>query len=66
MRMLMNNLDPEVAERPDDLVVYGGRGQAALPSWSGAPLTVVVTLEENNTFLAKYIGENLLDTATSR
>jgi urocanate hydratase len=27
--MLMNNLDPEVAERPDDLVVYGGRGQAA-------------------------------------
>ncbi|HVP72758.1 MAG TPA: urocanate hydratase, partial [Phycisphaerales bacterium] len=29
MRMLMNNLDHEVAERPDDLVVYGGRGQAA-------------------------------------
>jgi urocanate hydratase len=28
-RMLQNNLDPEVAERPDDLVVYGGRGQAA-------------------------------------
>ena len=27
--MLMNNLDPEVAERPEDLVVYGGRGQAA-------------------------------------
>lgn len=32
MRMLMNNLDPEVAERPADLVVYGGRGQAAR-SW---------------------------------
>ncbi|GMV26236.1 MAG: urocanate hydratase [Phycisphaerae bacterium] len=32
MRMLMNNLDPEVAERPEDLVVYGGRGQAAR-SW---------------------------------
>ncbi len=32
LRMLMNNLDPEVAERPDDLVVYGGRGQAAR-SW---------------------------------
>ncbi|MDZ4755111.1 MAG: urocanate hydratase, partial [Phycisphaerae bacterium] len=32
MRMLMNNLDPEVAERPDDLIVYGGRGQAAR-SW---------------------------------
>jgi urocanate hydratase len=30
--MLMNNLDPEVAERPQDLVVYGGRGQAAR-SW---------------------------------
>jgi len=28
-RMLMNNLDPEVAERPHDLVVYGGRGKAA-------------------------------------
>ncbi|WP_306206295.1 urocanate hydratase [Actinoplanes sp. RD1] len=28
-RMLMNNLDPEVAERPDDLVVYGGTGRAA-------------------------------------
>lgn len=29
LRMLMNNLDPEVAERPDELVVYGGRGKAA-------------------------------------
>jgi urocanate hydratase len=29
LRMLMNNLDPEVAERPDDLVVYGGSGKAA-------------------------------------
>ena len=29
LRMLMNNLDPEVAERPDDLVVYGGIGKAA-------------------------------------
>jgi urocanate hydratase len=29
MRMLMNNLDPQVAERPDDLVVYGGSGKAA-------------------------------------
>ena len=32
MRMLMNNLDPDVAERPDDLVVYGGTGRAAR-SW---------------------------------
>src|SRR5258706_8193013 len=29
LRMLMNNLDPEVAERPDDLFVYGGSGKAA-------------------------------------
>ncbi len=29
LRMLLNNLDPEVAERPDDLIVYGGRGKAA-------------------------------------
>jgi urocanate hydratase len=32
LRMLMNNLDPDVAERPDELVVYGGRGKAAR-SW---------------------------------
>src|ERR1700710_1762081 len=30
LRMLMNNLDPEVAEHPEDLVVYGGTGRAAL------------------------------------
>ncbi len=29
LRMLMNNLDPEVAERPDELIVYGGGGKAA-------------------------------------
>src|SRR5690348_11138119 len=32
LRMLMNNLDPEVAERPDELIVYGGTGKAAR-SW---------------------------------
>ncbi len=32
MRMLMNNLDPEVAEHPDQLIVYGGSGRAAR-SW---------------------------------
>ena len=32
MRMLMNNLDPEVAEQPNDLIVYGGTGKAAR-SW---------------------------------
>src|SRR5438309_6524538 len=29
LRMLLNNLDPSVAERPEDLIVYGGRGKAA-------------------------------------
>src|SRR6266699_5850079 len=33
LRMLMNNLDPDVAERPDELVVYGGSGRAAR-SWA--------------------------------
>src|SRR5512142_2055946 len=32
LRMLMNNLDPEVAEKPDELIVYGGTGKAAR-SW---------------------------------
>src|ERR1700721_2734116 len=34
LRMLMNNLDPEVAEKPEDLIVYGGRGKAAR-NWKG-------------------------------
>ena len=36
LRMLMNNLDPEVAERPEDLVVYGGTGKAAR-NWDCRP-----------------------------
>ncbi len=43
MRMLMNNLDPEVAEHPEKLVVYGGRGQAAR-SWPDFD-AIVSTLE---------------------
>src|SRR5690348_4611238 len=39
LRMLMNNLDPEVAERPDDLVVYGGTGKAAR-SWDAFDVIV--------------------------
>src|ERR671935_220706 len=42
MRMLMNNLDPEVAERPQDLVVYGGTGRAAR-SWEAFD-SIVATL----------------------
>ena len=41
--MLMNNLDPDVAERPDDLVVYGGRGKAAR-DWKSFD-TIVATLD---------------------
>jgi urocanate hydratase len=44
MRMLMNNLDPDVAERPDDLVVYGGTGRAAR-SWDAFD-AIVRTLHE--------------------
>jgi urocanate hydratase len=42
-RMLMNNLDPDVAERPEDLVVYGGRGKAAR-DWKSYD-TIVRTLD---------------------
>ena len=47
-RMIQNNLDPAVAERPDDLVVYGGRGQAAR-SWEAydAILESLKNLEPN-------------------
>ena len=53
-RMIQNNLDPDVAERPDELVVYGGRGQAA-PSWEAldAILDTLTTLEEDQTLLVQ-------------
>ncbi len=44
LRMLMNNLDPEVAERPEDLVVYGGNGRAAR-NWEAFD-SIVATLKE--------------------
>jgi len=52
MRMLMNNLDPEVAERPDDLVVYGGIGKAAR-DWASFDRIVseLHTLEADQTLL---------------
>lgn len=52
MRMLMNNLDPEVAERPEDLVVYGGIGKAARnwPSYE-AIVRELQRLESNETLL---------------
>src|ERR1051325_7159501 len=52
MRMLMNNLDPDVAERPDDLVVYGGSGKAAR-NWEAFDAIVrsLTSLEHDETLL---------------
>ena len=54
LRMLMNNLDPEVAERPDDLVVYGGTGRAAR-SWEAfdAIVASLKDLEDDETLLVQ-------------
>ncbi|MBU0551073.1 urocanate hydratase [Myxococcota bacterium] len=54
MRMLMNNLDPEVAERPQDLVVYGGSGRAAR-SWPDFDriIEALKALEEDETLLVQ-------------
>ncbi len=54
LRMLMNNLDPEVAERPDDLVVYGGNGKAAR-NWECFERIVAVLrrLESDQTLLVQ-------------
>ena len=54
LRMLMNNLDPEVAERPDDLVVYGGTGKAARdwPSFDAICRTLR-SLENDETLLVQ-------------
>ena len=53
-RMIQNNLDPEVAEKPEDLVVYGGRGQAAR-SWEAfdAILASLRRLNEDETLLVQ-------------
>ncbi len=54
LRMLMNNLDPDVAERPEDLVVYGGTGRAAR-SWEAfdAIVASLRTLEDDETLLVQ-------------
>src|SRR3990170_4573870 len=53
-RMIQNNLDPEVAEKPEDLVVYGGRGKAAR-NWESfdAILESLKNLEEDETLLVQ-------------
>jgi urocanate hydratase len=54
LRMLMNNLDPEVAEKPDELIVYGGRGKAAR-NWAcfDAIVRCLRELENNETLLVQ-------------
>jgi urocanate hydratase len=54
LRMLQNNLDPEVAERPDDLVVYGGTGRAAR-DWRSfdALIRTLTTLKDDETMLVQ-------------
>ena len=54
LRMLQNNLDPEVAERPDDLVVYGGTGRAAR-NWASfdAMVRTLTTLADDETMLVQ-------------
>ncbi|RKT85507.1 urocanate hydratase [Saccharopolyspora antimicrobica] len=54
LRMLQNNLDPEVAERPDDLVVYGGTGKAAR-NWASfdAMVRELTDLREDETLLVQ-------------
>ena len=54
MRMIMNNLDPEVAEKPQDLVVYGGIGKAAR-NWQAfdAIIDSLKTLENDETLLVQ-------------
>jgi urocanate hydratase len=54
MRMLMNNLDPEVAEHPDQLIVYGGSGRAAR-SWDAyaAIIATLADLEDDETLLVQ-------------
>ena len=54
LRMLMNNLDPDVAERPDDLVVYGGTGKAAR-DWASfdAIVRTLTTLADDETLLVQ-------------
>src|ERR1700694_5075000 len=54
LRMLMNNLDPDVAERPEDLVVYGGSGKAAR-SWDAFDAIVrsLISLEHDETLLVQ-------------
>jgi len=64
MRMLMNNLDPEVAEKPEDLIVYGGRGKAAR-NWDcfRAIVASLRSLEDDETLI---VQSGTIDVSTRR
>src|SRR5512139_633022 len=61
LRMLMNNLDPDVAERPADLVIYGGTGKAAR-SWEAydAIVAALRRLGDDETLLVLIANANLV------
>ena len=67
LRMLMNNLDPDVAEDPDNLVVYGGTGRAAR-SWEAFDAIVrsLQSLAGDETLLATPAGREELQELASR
>ena len=52
------------ASADDEIITWLLAG--TLPDWKGTPLVLVVALEENNTFLANYIGDNILDAALNQ
>ena len=57
LRMLLNNLDREVAERPEDLVVYGGSGKAARSHEAlKAIVRSLLELRDDETLLGSYLG----------
>jgi urocanate hydratase len=70
LRMLLNNLDPEVAERPEELVVYGGSGKAARnPEALRALVRSLLTLDDDETLLVqsgKPVGVFRTSTAAPR
>src|SRR5262245_12003484 len=57
LRMLMNNLDPEVAERPDELIVYGGTGKAARDWQSFEAIVAALRRLENDETLLIQSGK---------
>ena len=62
LRMLLNNLDPEVAERPEDLIVYGGRGKAARNFEAMDNIIASLKVVENDETLLVQSGKRRMGT----